>query len=188
MTDQELEGLARQALNILHTEIRNAGRCSFFLGYHIPGAGLRRMPKVEALIVARLGEDWLNHGGKKELAFGLLRVCATMARPEAVVLVTPMNHYRATDAFLKLPPDRQKFYSASANRNREAVARGYMTVDDSLTALAQTPERVCISSLITGQEQPLTNFWRQDEYDGRTKFYVEPDEAMKLLAKLEASG
>jgi hypothetical protein len=185
MTDAELEGIARQALNVVQTEIRNKRQFNFYFGAYFEGEGLRRMSKIEAELIERLGEDWLNSGVKKDYGFAVLRLATAVLLPHAAVLVTAMNMFKSNKAFDSLSPERQKYYTKGHDRNHEGVKAGYFDLKDALAAIAQTPERICMAVQILGEERIESRISDLSEYDGRTKLYVSTEEALRMLAELE---
>jgi hypothetical protein len=64
--------------------------------------------------------------------------------PDAFVIVTAANSFRPTEKMQKLPFEKQKALSYGSPKTRhQAVRDGYFTLVDCLSAVAQTPERVC---------------------------------------------
>jgi hypothetical protein len=185
LTDAELEGFARQALNASITEWRNTKKFNFYFGQVIPGEGLVRMGRIESTIIERLGEDWLNHGSTKDIGFGLLRISTVMFQPLALAFVSVCNMFKPTAAFEKLPPKRQQqIAEGGADKCHEAVKRGLLELDEGFSAIVQTPERVYMAHRIIGQESITSQCGSQADYGGRTKLYVSPDEAVALLDQL----
>jgi hypothetical protein len=182
MTDRELEGLAAQALNMARLEIERGNGFGFLLATCHDGRTLYRMERVEQLIAERLGEDWLDHGRKKDRAFGLLRMAVDHipVKPDAIVIVTAGDQFWPTGKFHALDPETQKKLatnSTPAERRRHA-AEGLYTVRDVLQALAQSPERVCIRWQPVDErgrfiDSPRTELFDQENFGGRIKMFGE---------------
>ncbi len=175
MTDAELEGLGMQALNILKHRIETGGRPWLLASYHV-GEPMRPLLTVEALIEERLGEDWMNHGGKKDAAFRVLRIATGMLPPDAMVIGMAANMFQPTERLWALPrAEAMAILNAGHDRHHRAVAEGLMEVHDGLTCIAQTPERVCIcSQRVEGRQfvnRPDVQLFAQAHFDGRLKFF-----------------
>ncbi len=82
MTDQEMLGLAAQALNMAKRDLE-AGNFNFLLAGYFEGEALHRMKKVEELILKHLGENWLNSGQTKDVGFGVMRTAVDLMPPHA---------------------------------------------------------------------------------------------------------
>lgn len=180
MTDKELEGIARQALNMSITAraIENYGGA--ILANYFDGEGLRRMRKVEQLLEKVLGEGWLGSGEAKDAAFGVLREATALfpLRPDALVFVTATNMFKPTAKFDALDEKRQReMLDGGHEAHHRLAAEGYFEIIDSVTAIAQTPERVCIASqqvdhgALVGQ--PETRTGPQEDFGGRLKMFGE---------------
>jgi hypothetical protein len=180
MTDAELQGIAAQALNMAKRDLERGDFNFLLAAYHAGDVPpLHRMDRIEALIIERLGEDWLNYGQTKDLGFSTLRYAIDLMPPDAVVIATGGNKFKETRKFRTLSvAQRQKLIAAGHARMHRAVAEGLMTICDAIWAIAQTPERVC--QLVQeydrrcgpiGQAEPLF-FW-QRELGGRIKMFGE---------------
>jgi hypothetical protein len=178
LSDEELKGIAAQALNMAKRDAER-GEFNFLLAVYNLGdvPPLMRMSKIEALIIQRLGEDWLNHGRTKDVGFGVLRECIDMKPPDAVVFVTICNGFAPTKKLLALSvAEQKKLVDAGHNAHHQAVKDGLLTVSDVLVAIAQTPERVCQyhqkldeHKRLTGQ--PEADCSPQENFDGRLKMF-----------------
>lgn len=179
ITDPELKGLGAQALNLVKRDLEQ-GTFNFLLAaYHI-GERLYRLKKVEALIIERLGEDWLNSGSKKDIGFHILRMAVQVAPPDAAVFATVANAFTPTERFLALPvSQRHELLDAGYDRHHRAVAEGFLTVGDALCAIVQTPERVCqyTQDLQGGQPKgkPRSLILPQANFSGRLKMFGTED-------------
>jgi hypothetical protein len=175
MTDAQLEGIAAQALNMAKRDMERRS-FNFLLASCHDGAGLYRMSKVEALIIERLGEDWLNHGETKDAGFRVLRKAVDLMPPEAVVFVTATNAFKPTAKLQALTKAEQtKLLNGGHSRHHQAVKEGLLEIADSLTATVQTPERVCwyVQTVDHGWlvGKPEVRFASQAEFDGRLKMF-----------------
>jgi hypothetical protein len=178
MTDAQLQGVGAQALNMAKRD-REKGSFNFLLAsYHESDTPpLHRMDRIEALIIERLGEDWLNHGSTKDLGFYVLRLAVNTMPPDAVVIVTGCVAFNPTGKFHKLPPAEQAtLFNAGHDIHEKAVQDGLLRSCDILLATVQTPERVCLyQQEITQRVGPVTRFMNQTEFGGRLKMFgVEP--------------
>ena len=178
MTDAELQGIAAQSLNMAKRDLAR-GRFNFLLAaYNLCDTPpLHRMDKIEALVIERLGENWLNSGRTKNIGFQTLRIAVDLLPPDAVVIVTMCNGFSLTAKFWELTPAQQReLHNATHDRHHEAVKEGLMDVCDVLLATVQTPERVCMYQQnldrrgeFTGR--PETKCFPQEGFDGRLKMY-----------------
>lgn len=177
MTDQELLGVARQTLNMARTDWELQGWPSSMViaSYHAcDEPPLHRMRKIERLLQEKLGEGWLNDDAKKCHGFYVLRLATAAMPPDAVVIVTPTNMWRPTAKF-KLVGNAAKKATATRERRDQLVAEGRLELIDSVTAVAQTPERVCTCmqpverGVYVGA--PTATFFAQAEFDGRMKMF-----------------
>lgn len=185
MTDQELEGVARQALNMARTEAELRGEMGALFATYFDGEGIHRMRRVEEIIEQKLGRGWLNDGDKKEAAFGVLRKATQLflLPPDAFVIVTPTNMFRPTEKLKAMGMEKQKELSARGNNYHHQMVRdGLMALVDSFTAVVQTQERVCIANQEVSRGravgQPHTYCIPQKDFGGRLKMWGE-DEFMK---------
>jgi hypothetical protein len=178
LSDEELKGIAAQALNMAKRDAERGGFNFLLAAYNLGDTPpLHRMSQIEALIIKRLGEDWLNHGHTKDFGFKVLRTCIDMLPPDAVAFVTMCNGFSPTEKFHGLDPEEQrKLVDAGHKVHHQMVKDGLLTVCDVLSALAQTPERVCqyVQKLdehgrLTGQ--PEVGFSPQENFDGRIKMF-----------------
>ena len=185
LTDAELQGIAAQALNMAKLDMER-GKLNFLLASYYEGEipPLHRMDRIEALIIQRLGENWLNSGRTKDIGFKTLRIAVDLLPPDAVVFVTFNNGFSFGAKFHELPPAQQKevfneLIRAGHDRHHQAVKEGLLDVCDVLLATVQTPERVCIyqQSLDRRGEfsgKPQTRFMRQQDLGGRLKMFDVP--------------
>lgn len=178
MTDKQLEGLGAQAANMAKRDMeQREGGFHFLLAtYHDEDKQLHRMTRIEALIVERLGENWLNNGRAKDIGFGVLRIAIDHLPPDAVIFATIVNRFTPTAAFRQLSHEQQtELLDSPHNRHHEAVREGLLEVCDALTATVQTPSRVCFywQNFAHGQPvgKPETTFANQDQFDGRLKMF-----------------
>ena len=183
MTDEELTGLARQALNIAGKAWENTDYGGMVLASYHAGEGICRMEPVEKLIEAKLGQRWLDDERLKDIGYGVLREVVDMfatssAAPDAIVMVTASNMFLPTPKFQALPIEKQKWLINSSNKDHHRLAaEGYLRVVDSRTAVVQTPERVCCCTQeVAGDRlvgQPTVKHFAQDEFSGRLKMFGE---------------
>jgi hypothetical protein len=173
MTDARMTGLAAQALNMAKRDMEQRSDFNFLIASYHEGDGLHRMSKVEAMLIERLGESWLNSGAAKDFGFGIIKLYTVMHPPDAIVLVTPVNMFKTTKAFDKLPvTDQAQIIEAGHDRHHEAVREGLMTISDALMANVQTVERVCVYTLERAADaRPEVRMFNQSEFRGRAKFY-----------------
>lgn len=178
ISDDLLKGMAAQAFNMAKLDLERE-RFNFLLAAYHEGEGLRRMAKVEALIIEKLGENWLNSGRTKDVGFHLLRIACGLKPPDAFAICTVVNWFKPSAAFFKLPPKKQQaLLEAGHDKQHQAVAEGLMIVRDALNAVVQTPERVCI--YIQGirppaetDGSPKIDFYDQADFGGRIKMFGE---------------
>jgi hypothetical protein len=180
MTDQELQGLAAQALNMAKRDIERGDFNFLFAAYLASGdPPMHRAQKIERLIVQTLGEDWLNHGEKKDIGFGILRTTIDLMPPDAVIIGSVINSFTATEKFKQLPPARQKdLINSGHDKHHEAVAAGLLTVCDAVSVVVQTATRVCqYLQIYEGRRRPVgkpeVRFGPQEKFGGRLKMYGE---------------
>jgi len=173
MTDPELEGIARQSLNMMKRDAE-CGKLNFFIGAcAYEGEPLHRMRKIEQQLIDRCGERWLNDERMKSRAFHTMRLIFSLLPPAAIVFGTAANMFRTTKKFDQLPAEEQEqMLDGGHDRHHTAVKRGLMTIEDVLQATAQTPQRVCISQWIRGHTQPEPpHFLDQKDFAGRLKMF-----------------
>ena len=177
MTDAELQGFAAQGFNMARTALEQ-DRFNFVLAVYNEHEGTHRMTKIEALIIQYLGEDWLNSGRAKDVAFKIIRTAVELMPPDAVIFVTGGNRFLPTEQLLALPWEEQKKYFdlPSHDDHHEAAKQGYFLVRDALMCCAQTPHRVCMYvQMMDERHQPLdppqTDFWDQRDFGGRMKMF-----------------
>jgi len=191
VTDKLLQGLALQVLNIAKSDMQRGRWSGVLLAHYFEGKGLKRMRDVEKLIGDRLGEDWLNSGAKKDLAFGLIKICVQVAPPDALMMVTLINAFKPTPAFTALPEvEQHALLDRTHDHHHEMVAEGLLTVHDALHALAQTPQRICAyiqrvdtrRCLFTGKPEIVLH--DQEGFDGRVKMYGLKESEMEGLIEL----
>jgi len=180
MTDRVLEGLCYQAANMAKVDLRMKRWRSILLATYHEGETLYRMRKFEREIEERLGEDWLEHGGSKDLGFGMLQYACTLSPPDAIVIVSVVNKFRPTKALETLPPEEIEYHlnrhPDGHKHHHEMLKQGLLTMCDALACIAQTPERVCMYSqdimgrgVFTGK--PDVHFSDASHFDGRLKMY-----------------
>jgi len=182
LTDAQLEGLAAQALNLAKRD-KERGQFICLLASYDQQEGLHRMSKVEKIIADKLGENWLNNGRAKDLAFDLLRRAVQAMPPDAVIFVTAANMFKATAKMETLSIDEQRRrIERGHDAHHQMAAEGYFEIIDCLIAVAQTPARIChrLQAIPPRGHQPPppeTTFFNQEEFDGRLKFYGEEPSA-----------
>ena len=177
MTDDELKGIAAQAYNLAKLD-RERGQFNFLLASYTVGEGLYRMKRIEAFIVKKLGEDWLNHGATKDIGFGMIRAANETLPVDAIVFATAINKFGPSKRLLAMKPkERAKFaHPTSADECRRLVERGLMTIQDSMMCNVQTPKRICMyvraveHGRETGDPAEVT-FFDTDKFDGRLKMF-----------------
>ena len=90
----------------------------------------------------KLGKGWLGDDAKKDYGFHVLRLATLAMPPDAVVIVTPTNALKPTAKF-KFRGETAKRATDTPEKRRQLVAEDRMELVDSVTAVAQTPQRVC---------------------------------------------
>lgn len=174
--DEELKGMAVQGFNMFKRDVER-GHFNFLLASYHVGQGIHRMSMIEAEIIERLGENWLDSGRTKDIGFRILRLATRLLPPDAVIIATIINRFSATEKIAELSREQQEeLLRASHDRHHQAVKDGYLKVCDALMVCAQTPERVCLCHQdIDRRLRPIgasdTKFWDQDGFDGRLKMY-----------------
>lgn len=174
MTQPELEGIARQALNMARTaRDQKRWETSIVLATYHQGEGLHRMEKVEQILREKLGPGWLDSGSRKDAGFGVIRTAVDMMPPDAIVIVAPANMYRPTAKTLAFSAEEQeRLYERSREDRRQMVEEGLLECIDSFAAVAQTPELVCVcNQAADGETAPESHCFAQDEFDGRWKMF-----------------
>ena len=179
MTDDQLKGIAAQALNLIKLEIERQGEFGLFLASWNASdqPPLHRMTQIERLLEDKLGRGWLNKPSAKETAFGILRMATEAFPPDALVLVTATNEFRSTAAFKALPEQEQRrIIEAGHDEHHRAAAKGLLTLSDAVTAVVQTPDRVCVcTQILDGRKQPdgppQIQCGPQSQFGGRLKMY-----------------
>ncbi|HZT29742.1 MAG TPA: hypothetical protein VFA33_07665 [Bryobacteraceae bacterium] len=148
MTDGVLEGLARQAANIVRTELHLHG-CfeSILVGISHQGEALYRMHSIERLIRNLAGPHWVENSDAKECLYSTIRIAHASApawapRPGAYILA-------GTGRARERDGDR-------ITEQHEAV----------IYALVQTPTRCCIRVEPLDGAAPSTRFHPTSELDG----------------------
>jgi hypothetical protein len=172
VTDEILQGLAAQGLNLMRRDIARGG-FNFLLASYTEGGQLHRMKKVEDLIIEKLGKPWLNYGRTKDLGFGILAYVAAIAPPDAIVICTPINWFKATAKLRALPPDEvERMMRSTHDEHHKAAKKGYLQIVDALCASAQNERRVCnyIEAVRAGTP-PECHFFDQQAFEGRLKMY-----------------
>jgi hypothetical protein len=85
------------------------------------------------------------------------------------------QYIRANGKFRELTREEQMKIVDSAGHagHHRAVKAGYLRIIDSLTALVQTPERVCnyMIDVDHPEEPPMVQCFDQSQFDGRIKMY-----------------
>lgn len=180
MTDAELQGFANQALNMARRDLRDPKvEFNFLLGLWFDnGEGFYRAKRIEALVIEKLGKEWLSSGAAKDFGFDLIRLSVKTMPPEAIVFVTATNQFIPTKKLLARPEEEQRaLANSSHDRHHEGVKQGLYEILDGLTAVAQTPERVCMCSVIVGRTDipPDIRLIEQDDFGGRLKMYGDPN-------------
>jgi hypothetical protein len=177
LSDAELQGIAAQVFNMAKRDLERDDFNFLVAAYHRESLPpLYRMRQVEALVVARLGEDWLNHGETKDIGFSVLRIAVAVAPPDAVAVVSVVNWFALTPKFQELTPAAQEaLLNGGHDKHHRAVEEGTMSVCDALSAVVQTPQRVCTYTDTIGRKGPRRSpqvlFSPQSELDGRLKLY-----------------
>jgi hypothetical protein len=179
MTDQELQGIAWQALNMAKTDLEHGNEFSGLIATYFEGEGLRRMTRIEKQIREQIGIDWLNNGAAKDAVFDVLRMGARVQPVDGFVFVTAANYFRSTEKLTALDPAEVERQLAKGHDHHHRMAKeGLLTIQDSLIATAQTPERACIIVQAVGPkgefvDKPDTRYFDQAEFDGRLKMFGE---------------
>jgi hypothetical protein len=189
LSDAQLQGIAAQALNMAKLDLQR-DRFNFLLAFYIEAweHRLKRMGKLEALIIEKLGENWLNSGRTKDLGFDGIRKCVDLAPPDAVVIVTVANKFYPTAKFRELSEaEQEELVTATHDRHHEAVKQGLFSMYDVLWGTAQTPERIClvhqkIRSGGTFIDKPEMHCGPQEDFGGRIKMFGE-DHATERKAR-----
>src|SRR5947209_5590421 len=178
MTDAEFQGIGAQSLNMAKRDLERGDFNFMFASYFASDRPpLHRMTKVEQLVVARLGVDWLNSGGTKDIGFYVLRCAVELLPPDAVVIATVVNRFVPTARCRALPEGQQwELANSSHARQHEAVAEGLLTINDAIYAVVQTPTRVCqyVQDLNPRRRptgQPEASFHAQEDFSGRLKMF-----------------
>lgn len=190
MTDAELEGIAAQALNLAKLNLERGGFNFLFADYR-HGQGLKRLSEVENLIVAKLGEDWLNHGASKDVGFGVLRKVTSFFPPEllpdALVFASVINDFKPTPKFNKLSRAARHRITSNYQAAHKAVRDGILAMEDAIHVMVQTPARFCAySQPIHREARPRVLFGAQGEFEGRMKLFgCDPAETAQMLSWLE---
>ena len=178
LTDAELQGIAAQASNMAKRDLEQ-GSFNFLLAvYHgSDQIKLHRMSEVEALIIERLGKNWLNSGKTKDIGFQMMRLVADVLPPEAFVFVAVANGFSATAKLYELPKAQQtELLNGPHDRHHQAVKEGLLDVCDILIATVQTPERVCVYEQKLDRYgeptgKPATRYFPQEKFGGRMKMF-----------------
>lgn len=183
MTDQQLRGLAAQAFNLAKKDLERKGFNFLLAAYH-EGETLHRMRDLEAVLIQRLGREWLNSGRSKDIGFGIIRLGVFLAPPDAVMFGSVINKFEPTERLLALGPEKQReLADGGHDAHHEAVRDGLLTVCDALHITAQSEERVCLyMQNLAGGARPDVHFCQQQEFGGRMKMYG--NDPAELLAKL----
>ena len=177
MTDQELQGLTLQALNMAKRDLAQKTWRSCLLASWHKGEKIHRLEKIERVIEARLGVDWLNSGGTKDVAFGMMRAAVQLLPPDAFVFVTAINRLVPTPKLEALPHDEiVALLKAPHDKHHQAVRDGFFELQDALAATGQTPDRVCLYFQQVGPHaqflgQPEVSFMPLEGFDGRMKLF-----------------
>lgn len=177
LTDPELQGIAAQSLNMALKSMDDGDFNFLIASYHIGDTPpLHRMKKIEKTIIERLGENWLNSGRAKDTGFQVIRMCVEILPPDAIAFVTICNRFKTTPKFDALTPEQQQdLANATHDRHHQAVKSGLLTLNDALTAVVQTPDRVCqyIQDFELGKTagRPDVLFTPQEDFDGRLKMF-----------------
>jgi hypothetical protein len=175
-------------LNVAQTDRRNRGwETSIVLATYFAEEGFRRMTKVEELLRQLLGDAWLNSGAGKDAGFGVLREAteAFPRKPDALIIVTATNIFKPTAKMAALEIKEQKRLLAGGHdAHHRLAAQGLMTIIDGFTAVAQTPERVCVCMQEVGAESVMEpRCFAQNEFGGRLKMFGEDELTPEPLKK-----
>jgi hypothetical protein len=128
----------------------------------------------------KLGKGWLGDDAKKDHGFYVLRLATAAMPPDAVILVSPTNMFKATAkakaVAMANPGFLKRMQTDTPEQRRERVAEGLLELIDSVTAVAQTPERVCTCAQRVDRGgayvgQPQVMFFDQAQFDGRMKMF-----------------
>jgi hypothetical protein len=178
VTDEELKGAALQMLNMARTEFENEGLLGLVMASYFAGEGLRRMRQIEQLVERRFGVNWLNDERAKDIVFAVLRQLFTVAPPrgiappDGIAFAMCVNMFVPTEAFALLPAAERDYWLESHARQHEAVERGLFQLNDALTALVQTPERVCVcTQVVNSCDRPELNVIPQAAFEGRLRLF-----------------
>lgn len=187
MTDKLLRGIAAQALNLVKTEMRVAGKWGGFLfGIYHESEGLKRMRSIERMIADALGEDWLDHGRTKDHGYGVLRAACDLFEPDAVAMVSAVNQFEPTDKLRAMGEDAMReMCDAGHDRHLQGVREGLFLLHDALISLAQSPELVCVCTQRLGPNKihvgaPDMKVISQEDWDGRMKMFGEGEHTVSL--------
>ena len=96
---------------------------------------------------------------------------------DAFVMVTAANEFRTTPAFNLLSKEEGlAILNAGHDRHHQAVKEGLLAMYHTLTAVAQTPQRVCLyiqrmNEYHGYQGPPKVEFYDQQEFDGWVKMF-----------------
>jgi len=194
MTDAELQGIAAQSLNMAKRDLGRGGFNFLLAAYNLcDQPPLHRMDKIEALVIERLGENWLNNGRTKDIGFAVLRQCIDTLPPDAVVVVTMCNGFSLTAKAQELSrAELMKLVNDSNHdRHHEAVKEGLMEVCDVLLATVQTRERVCMYQQRLDRRgeflgKPDTKCFPQEGFEGRLKMFGKHYDPLKYAHAHEA--
>lgn len=148
MTDEQMKGLAHQALNMIRTQRAKRERpFVYFLGVAHSGV-LTRMERVEDLIVATEGPHWPGNDDAKERVFSTFR--------------------RATQTPGELEPP-QAYVLGSGMRMGDSNEDRSLWKDGLLVSV-ETRERFCYLIEPIG-EPPRTEFYPSAHVSGRMKMF-----------------
>jgi hypothetical protein len=143
-----------QGFNMAKVDLEH-DRFNFLMATYFESEGLKRMAKLEATIIDKLGGNWLNSGRTKDIGFGLIKLAVSIQPPDALVFVTVCNAFKPTSAMLALPKKkRHSILDAGHDRHHEAVKEGLLTVEDALWSIAQTCDRVssAVQPIVQGRD------------------------------------
>jgi hypothetical protein len=170
MADAELEGLARQAANIVQTEFDVEGTFRGMLIGISHGAGLYRMRMIEQFMLEREGPGWVEDKAAKAKLFGLLRVCHT-----------------AMPGFTAEPPEAYIF-AGTGIAHEEKGAEVYRK--ETVYATAQTAARVCMRIQPIDGSPPRTEFYDHTDLgeDSLMRMFAPLDPTERKVAKQLQKG
>ena len=178
MTDEELAGIAHQALNMAKTHREQKGSLSIVLGACFDGR-LVRLTDIEEKIEQDFGENWMDDARKKDRIFGTIRRMVDFVKPDGMAFVSTANQFVPTPLLFERYPTHEQIKAeldCGHDRHWEMVNEGLLEVRDVLSVTVQTPERVLMGSievLKAGYGTLESHVGPQAQLGGRFKMYGE---------------